>query len=77
MEKKNKEMRKMSRVNSYMYDFGMDLYCAMPKSVIAAVAFSLALRLCEDNYDRAKQLIKSEWKILFKYGIVSQKPRIK
>lgn len=44
-----------------------------PKTVIGAVAFSLALRICDDDYTAAKILISDEWKALHTTGIVPQK----
>ena len=45
-----------------------------PKAVIAAIALSLARRLNEDNWDKAKLEIMLEWSTLYKCGIVPQKP---
>lgn len=46
-----------------------------PKTAWMAVAFSLALRLCDDNFVAAKEMIWQEWGILHENGIVPQKPR--
>jgi hypothetical protein len=46
-----------------------------PKSVWQALAFSLAMRICEDNSDRAVAEVEEEWRLLHAQGIVSQKPR--
>jgi len=45
-----------------------------PKTVYAALAYSLALRLCEDDHERAKAMIRDEWRALHTSGIVPQKP---
>ncbi len=45
-----------------------------PKAVIAAVAWSLALRVVGDDTDAAKALLRDEWGILHDCGIVPQKP---
>lgn len=47
-------------------------YAETPKAVIAAVACSLAMRLCQDNDIEAKQLLRNEWDILTANGIVPQ-----
>ncbi|AIR07141.1 hypothetical protein JT31_21760 [Cedecea neteri] len=46
-----------------------------PKAVVAAIAMSLALRLCEDNFDDAQKLISDEWASLHTAEIVPQKPK--
>lgn len=52
-------------------------YSETPKAVIAAVAYSLALMLNEDNEERAAALLREEWLVLHEAGIVPQKPAIK
>jgi hypothetical protein len=44
-----------------------------PKTVYAALAFSFAMRLCEDDQDRALELLRDEWGALHRVGIVPQK----
>lgn len=44
-----------------------------PKAVIAAIAYSFALQLCEDDSLAAQKLILEEWKILNLNNIVPQK----
>jgi hypothetical protein len=46
-----------------------------PKAVLAAVAYSLAMRLSEDNPATAESLLEQEWRALYECGIVLQKPR--
>jgi hypothetical protein len=46
-----------------------------PKAVLAAVAYSLAMRLAEDSPCQAEQLLAEEWRALYLSGIVPQKPR--
>jgi len=46
-----------------------------PKSVMAAIAFSFAMRLSEDSPEHARELLLAEWQILRDNGIVPQKPR--
>ena len=46
-----------------------------PKAVIAALAYSLAMRLCCDDEAAAQSLLAAEWRDLHAAGIVPQKPR--
>lgn len=46
-----------------------------PKAVVAAVAFALAMRLCNDNQEQAEALLREEWSVLHANGIIPQKPR--
>lgn len=46
-------------------------YDDTPKAVFAAVAFSLAMRLSEDNFDEARKLLLREWNILTRNGMVT------
>jgi hypothetical protein len=46
-----------------------------PKAVVGAVAYSLALRLCNNNHEQAAALLRDEWAALHAAGIVPQKPR--
>ena len=48
---------------------------ATPKATFAAIAFSLALRLCQDNFTDAFALLKSEGITLFINGILKTKPK--
>lgn len=43
------------------------------KTVWQALAFSLAMRLSEDDWDESCELLADEWKILHEQGIVPQK----
>ena len=47
-----------------------------PKTVWQALAFSLAMRICEDNSDKAVAEVAEEWRLLHAQGIVPQKPRV-
>lgn len=47
-------------------------YDDIPKSVLGALAFSFAMRLEEDDVDKAKTLLITEWAILYQGGIVPQ-----
>lgn len=51
-------------------------YEKAPKAVIAAVAFSLAMRLRDDNEIDARALLRTEWDSLHKNEIVPQKQPI-
>lgn len=46
-------------------------YDDTPKAVFAAVAFSLAMRLSEDDYHEARKLLIREWNILTRNGLVT------
>ena len=63
----------MKHHNEYSIAFpGFD---STPKTVIAAIAFSLAMRLCCDNWKDAQEMIRDEWDALHPY-IVPQKPKV-
>ncbi len=56
--------------------FGSENYAAMPKSVLALIAYSFAQRLTEDgNRDAVLAEIAREWDALHANGIVPQKPK--
>lgn len=65
----------MKQTNGYALAYPE--YHETPKAVIAAIAYSLALILNEDNEDRAVALLREEWMVLHEAGIVPQKPAIK
>lgn len=46
-------------------------YDDTPKAVFAALAFSLAMRLSEDDLREARKLLLREWNILTRNGIVT------
>lgn len=46
------------------------------KLVWAGLAYSLALRLSDDNHDAAIKLLADEWGVLHANGIIPQKPRV-
>jgi hypothetical protein len=45
------------------------------KNVFMAIAYSLAMRLTEDDHERAAELVQAEWHSLHDAGIVPQRPR--
>lgn len=56
--------------------FGEVNYAAMPKSVLAMIAYSFAQRLTEDgDRDAVLAEIAREWDALHANGIVPQKPK--
>lgn len=57
------------KMNPYAYE--VDGYDDTPKAVFAALAFSLAMRLSEDNYGEARKLLLREWNILTRNDIVT------
>lgn len=59
--------------NEYV-DVFPDLFERTPKSVFAAVALSLALRLNDDDLQDAIAELVSEWSVLHQNGIVPQAP---
>ncbi len=65
-------MAGIKKTNNYALDYPK--YGSTPKAVVAAVAYSLAMRLCEDNQDEAAQMIRDEWAALYDAKIVPQKP---
>ena len=45
-----------------------------PKAVIAAICYSLAMRLNDDSHQDAYRMIKDEWLALYEAQIVPQMP---
>ncbi len=64
--------------NAYATLLGAD-FERMPKTVLAAVAVSLAARLGEsaDDLQAARALIFKEWRVLHENGIVPQAPPLR
>lgn len=62
----------MKTMNQYADKF--PCYEDTPKAVAAALAFSLAMRLCGDSAIDARETVRAEWETLFANGIVPQKP---
>lgn len=60
--------------NEYADLIDTSLYEKMPKTVIAAIAASLALRLADDDFSAVQALLVEEWQALYDNGIVPQKP---
>jgi hypothetical protein len=60
--------------NEYVRALGA-AYSTTPKAIYAALAYSLALRLCEDDHARAVTLLGDEWANLHGGGIVPQAPK--
>lgn len=65
-------MHPNAKTNEYQTSY--PAFDKTPKAVVGAVAYSLALRLCEDNHERAAELLRDEWAALHTTGIVPQKP---
>lgn len=65
--------RGMKVRNEYVEQLGRD-FALTPKSVFAAIAFSLAMRLTCDDFSKARQLLFNEWNDLKTAGIVRQTP---
>jgi hypothetical protein len=65
-------MHMNAKTNEYQKDFPN--FERTPKAVIAAVAYSLAMRLSEDDPARAEKLLRDEWRVLHQNNIVPQVP---
>jgi len=65
-------MRLNNLPNEYMS--GFPDFDRTPKSVIAAIAVSFAALQTDEDFEKAKQLIRQEWFILHQNQIVPQKP---
>lgn len=63
----------MKKLNEYVNALPPGLFAETPKSVFAAIAFSLAMRLNEDDKDAAVIAMCAEWATLHAAGIVPQK----
>lgn len=61
-----------NRLNEYSLALGR-LYADAPKSVLAAVAVSLAT-VGGDYLEEAEQRVLDEWRVLHENGIVPQRP---
>lgn len=61
-----------AKTNEYQQEFPN--FSQTPKAVVAAIAMSLALRLCHDEFDAAQSLLRNEWEDLHTAGIVPQRP---
>jgi hypothetical protein len=59
--------------NEYIEMLGGRHFTHTPKSVLAAIAMSFAMRLAGDNQDEARALFFDEWNTLAENGIVPQK----
>jgi hypothetical protein len=64
---------KIKLPNQYSQAFGK-LYDKTPKAVFAAVAYSFAMRLNEDNPEESLEEFMDEWKTLNEQAIVPQAP---
>lgn len=68
-----KSRRGASKITN-AYSRAFPNYARTPKAVIAAIAYSLAMRLNDDYPPLAGREIIEEWKALHVLGIVRQKP---
>lgn len=66
--------RGMKTHNEYALAFGR-IYDETPKAVFAAIAYSFAMRLNEDQPEAAIAGFLKEWTILHNQGIVPQRPK--
>lgn len=60
--------------NGYAEAISQRLYIDCPKAVLAAIAVS-ALTTGGDSIDEAEQRVLHEWWVLYRNGIVPQKPK--
>jgi hypothetical protein len=49
-------------------------YSRTPKAVIAAIAYSMALRLCQEDERDAAEMLRQEWALLHENGVLRQEP---
>jgi len=64
-----------AKSNPYADAVGMKMLDTCPKAVWAAIAYSFAMRLSEDNHARAIETLKREWLTLHGGNLVPQKPK--
>ena len=64
-----------ANVKSNEYQRAYPGYASTPKAIIAAIAYSFAMRIAEDDEAYASRLIQEEWGVLYDNGIVLQKPK--
>lgn len=64
---------RISNMTKKMNHYALEVhgYDDTPKAVFAALAFSLAMRLSDDDFHEARKLLLREWNILGRNGIVS------
>lgn len=62
----------MKQSNEYAKRIDPQTFADTPKTVYAAIALSLAMRLNEDDFERAMSEIITEWQILHNGGLVPQ-----
>lgn len=62
----------MKNLGEYAMLFDAKVYEDTPKSVFAAITLSFAMRLNEDDFERAMSEIIGEWQILNATGLVPQ-----
>lgn len=70
-------MHLKNKSNEYVALLGEGLYDRIPKTVLAAIAFSLANITADgamDDWSGARKRFMDEWQALYDNGIVSQKP---
>lgn len=60
--------------NQYAETLTAAFYEKCPKAVLAAIAVSYASRQTEEDFSKVEREIAKEWEILYKAGIVPQKP---
>lgn len=71
-------MRLKNKSNCYVETLGLEVFERTPKTVFAAIAFSLSNITSGgdtmDDWSEARKRFFEEWEALYNNGIVSQKP---
>lgn len=62
----------LKKSNEYAKWIDAQVFADIPKTVFAAIAVSFAMRLNEEDFDRAMSEIISEWQTLHMVAIVPQ-----
>lgn len=67
-------MKGFKTTNEYADTLSGDFYEKCPKAVFAALAVSLGLLTCDEDFSKVESALIDEWKALHAAGIVPQKP---
>jgi hypothetical protein len=67
-------MHLKNKSNAYVDALEHGVYDATPKTVWAALAVSLMLRINEEDFRQLSNDLRQEWKVLNENGIVPQDP---
>lgn len=67
-------MKGFKTTNNYADALSGEFYEKCPKAVFAALAVSLGLLACDENFLKVESALIDEWKALHSAGIIPQKP---